>query len=68
MLYEVITVLIAVKMKPSRLLQAVLPAMARAPKELMEDWISTLEKEKMIPCRPAGTPIFTMLTVISLCR
>ena len=40
--------------KPSRFPAAVFPAMAMAPKEFTEDWISTLEMEKMAPCMPAG--------------
>ena len=34
--------------------------MALAPKALMEDWISTLEMEKMTLEKPAGRPIFMM--------
>ena len=39
------------------LLAAVLPAMTCEPKELTEDWISTLERLNTIPCRPAGRPM-----------
>ena len=39
----------AVETKPSMLEAAVFPAMAKAPKELMEDWMSTLEMEKEQP-------------------
>ena len=39
----------AVETKPSILLAAVLPAMAMAPKELIELWMSTLEMEKEQP-------------------
>ena len=50
----------AVDTKPSILDAAVLPAMATAPKELMELWISTLEMANEQPWMPAGRPIFTM--------
>ena len=43
--------------KPSMLAAAVLPAMAAAPKELMADWMSTLEMENMLLCSPAGMPM-----------
>ena len=33
-----------------------LPATTRDPKEFTEDWISTLEMENRLPCRPAGRP------------
>ena len=49
--------LLTVYMKPSTLLAAVLPATAREPKELTEDWISTLETLNTTDWRPAGTPI-----------
>ena len=52
--------------KPSRFPAAVFPAMAMAPKEFTEDWISTLEMEKMAPCRPAGRPILAMFRSLSL--
>ena len=45
---------------PSRFAEAVLPAMATEPKELMEDWISTLEILKITPCSPAGSPMRTI--------
>jgi len=32
--------------------------MAMDPKELIEDWISTLDIEKIAPWNPAGSPIF----------
>ena len=31
--------------------------MAVEPKELMDDWINTLDSEKTTPCIPAGSPI-----------
>ena len=52
--------------KPSRFPAAVFPAMAMAPKEFTEDWISTLDMEKMAPCRPAGRPILAMFSSLSL--
>ena len=54
------TAFMAVYTNPSMLAEAVLPAMAMDPKELTEDWISTLDMEKMAPCMPAGSPIFTI--------
>ena len=45
---------------------AVLPAMAIAPKELMDDWINTLEIEKIAPCNPAGSPIWIIRIIFSL--
>ena len=57
-----------VNTKPSILEAAALPAMTVLPKELTEDWIRTLEMEKMAPCIPAGTPIFRMRTSFSRCR
>ena len=50
---------------PSILAEAVLPAMAMEPKELTEDWIKTLEIEKIAPCNPAGRPIFAMSISLS---
>ena len=39
----------AVYTKPSILEEAVFPAMAMEPKELTDDWISTLDMEKSLP-------------------
>lgn len=38
-------------------MDAVLPAIAIEPKELIDDWINTLDNEKTTPCMPAGKPI-----------
>ena len=50
----------AVYTKPSILEEAVFPAMAMEPKELTDDWISTLDMEKIAPCIPAGRPTRTI--------
>ena len=47
------------KTKPSILTAAAaLPAMAVLPKELMEDWMRTLEMEKMAPLQTGGNADF----------
>ena len=53
--------------KFSRFDAAVLPAMALAPKELMEDWISTLEMEKMVLESPAGRPMRMISRTLAPC-
>ena len=40
--------------------------MAMEPKELTDDWISTLEMEKTAPCIPAGRPILAILLSFTL--
>ena len=37
--------------------EAALPAMMVEPKLFTEDWITTLDTENTMPCRPAGRPI-----------
>ena len=48
----------AVYTKPSRLEEAELPATTKEPKELMDDWMTTLERLNTVLCKPAGRPIF----------
>ena len=47
----------AVYTKPSRLEEAELPATTMEPKELMEDWMTTLERLNTVLCSPAGRPM-----------
>ncbi len=42
--------------------------MAIEPKELMADWMRTFDREKMLPCRPAGRPIFRISRTLSETR
>ena len=44
----------------STLAAAEFPAIVTAPKEFMEDWINTLERENNIPWKPAGKPILSI--------
>ena len=52
--------------KPSRLVAAVFPATTKEPKELTEDWISTLETLNTAPWIPAGSPTFVISISLSL--
>ncbi len=47
--------------KPSILAAAAFPVIARSPKELTEDWITTLDMEKSEPWMPAGRPMRMIL-------
>ena len=42
--------------------------MAVEPKELMEDWITTLDRENTIPWNPAGSPTCRIRLTIRLSR
>ena len=53
--------------KPPRFWLAELAAMTTEPKELMEDWISTLEMENMVDCSPAGMPTRMISNILSRC-
>ena len=52
--------------KDRALFYSTFPIREQAPKELMEDCITTLDNEKIIPCTPAGSPIFKIPKNLSL--